>query len=141
MKAVLDHIVLAVREMDAMLAFYCDVVGLTGERVDAYRQGLALFPFLRLTPTTIIDLLPQTLWAMGKEIDGDAGLGPDVFPNLNHFCLAVAAEDWQPLLARLAEAGVEIEAGPLLLSGARGEALAIYVRDPDGNKLELRFYD
>ena len=42
---------------------------------------------------------------------------------------------------RLAAAGVDIEMGPLMLSGARGDGTSIYVRDPDGNRVELRYYD
>ncbi|MBI5503687.1 MAG: VOC family protein [Deltaproteobacteria bacterium] len=140
MKAVLDHIVLAVVDMDAMLAFYCDVIGLQAERVDAYRDGRALFPLLRLNDTSIIDLLPRTLWEM-QSFGSTPQQRPGHFPNLNHFCIAVDAGQWQPLLARLTAAAVEIDSGPMTLSGARGDALAIYVLDPDGNKLEVRFYD
>lgn len=140
MKAVLDHIVLAVFDMDAMLAFYCDVLGLQAERVDAYREGRALFPFVRLSETAIIDLLPRTLWEMGFSGSAEQQK-PGGFHNLNHFCVAVEGADWEPLLARLAAAGVEIDSGPMTLSGARGDALAIYLMDPDGNKLEVRFYD
>jgi len=139
MQAVLDHIVLAVFDIDAMLAFYCDLLGLRAERVDAYRDGRAPFPFVRLNDATIIDLLPRALWQSG--VDESAQERPDRFVNLNHFCLAVSAAEWQPLLARLQAAGVEIDSGPMTLSGARGDALAIYVTDPDGNKLELRFYE
>lgn len=140
MKAVLDHLVLAVLDMDAMLAFYCGVLGLEAERVDAYRDGRALFPLVRLGDSTVIDLLPPALWAMGGESSGERDAAGRRC-NLNHFCLAVDAGQWQPLLARLAEAGVEIESGPMTLSGARGDAPAIYVSDPDGNKLELRYYE
>ncbi len=140
MKAVLDHIVLAVLDMDAMLAFYCGVVGLPAERVDAYRDGSALFPFVRLGESTIIDLFPREMWAKGLEGSAEQQRAGR-FPNLNHFCLAVDAAEWEPLLARFAAAGVAIDSGPMRLSGARGEALAIYVADPEGNKLEVRFYD
>jgi len=140
MKAVLDHIVLAVDDLDAMLTFYCSVLGLQAERVEAYRAGQALFPFVRLNGNTIIDLLPRTLWEM-RFGESAAAQRSGRFPNLDHFCIAVDRSEWNPLLERLAAAGVAIDSGPMTLSGARGDALAIYVADPDGNKVEIRFYD
>lgn len=133
MKLDLDHIVLAVSDMDAMLRFYLDVIGLAPHRVDEYREGSALFPCARISASTLIDLLPSHLWKSGDE-------PASTFPNLNHFCVALEPGEWEPLLARLAAAGVEIEAGPMTLSGARGDGTSIYVRDPDGNRLELRHY-
>ena len=50
MKLALDHIVLAVRDMEAMLAFYLDVIGLTPHRVDEYRSGSALSEFAYANP-------------------------------------------------------------------------------------------
>ena len=47
MKLELDHIVLAVRDMDPMLRFYLEVIGLAPHRVEEYRQGAALFPCSR----------------------------------------------------------------------------------------------
>jgi catechol 2,3-dioxygenase-like lactoylglutathione lyase family enzyme len=129
----LDHIVLAVQDMDAMLRFYLEVLGLQPHRVDEYRAGAALFPCARIHEGTLIDLLPPSLWNLGGEATG-------THPNLNHFCLALEASEWDPLLARLAAAGVEIEAGPMTLSGARGDGTSVYVRDPDGNRVELRTY-
>lgn len=133
MKLELDHIVLAVRDIDAMLGFYIDVVGLAPHRVDEYRGGAALFPCVRIHEGTLIDLLPPALWNFGEDAAG-------THHNLNHFCLALETHEWEPLLARLAAAGVEIEAGPMTLSGARGDGTSVYVRDPDGNRVELRHY-
>jgi catechol 2,3-dioxygenase-like lactoylglutathione lyase family enzyme len=134
MKLVLDHIVLAVQDMDAMLRFYLDVVGLVPHRVDEFRAGSALFPCARINASTLIDLLPPALWNSGDT-------SARTWPNLNHFCMALERENWDVLLARLEAAGVEIEAGPMTLSGARGDGTSIYVRDPDGNRLELRYYE
>ena len=55
MKFELDHLVLAVRDMDAMLRFYLDVVGLAPHRVDEYRAGAALFPCARIAEGTLIE--------------------------------------------------------------------------------------
>lgn len=143
MLADLDHVVLASRDVDASLEFYLDVLGLEAYRVDLFRRGGAFFPCARLNTHTILDILPPAMWS-------PTGVGPDEgvvdegaaggFRNVPHFCLAVSAADWEPLLGRLASAGVEVESGPMILHGARGDATSIYVRDPDGNQVELRSY-
>jgi len=129
----LDHLVLAVRNMDAMLRFYLDLVGLAPHRVDEYRAGTAPFPCARIAEGTIVDLLPEAMWNTGEP-------GAGTFPNMNHFCVAVPRDEWNALLERLAAGDVAIEAGPMTLSGARGNGTSIYVRDPDGNRVEFRFY-
>ncbi len=134
MQAELDHIVLVSCNVEASLAFYLDVVGLEPYRVDEYRRGDAPFPSARVNAGTLIDVFPPEFWRKaGSEI------GPQ--PNLDHYCVAVAAGDWLPLLERLESAGVAVEMGPATLHGARGDATAIYVRDPDGHKVEFRYYE
>lgn len=133
MKLELDHLVLNVRDMDAMLRFYLDLVGLAPHRVDEYRAGTALFPCARIHDGALVDLLPEAMWNTG----GPTSPG---LPNMNHFCLAMNEAAWQATLERLQGAGVEVEAGPLTLAGARGDGTSVYVRDPDGNRVELRHY-
>ena len=45
--------------------------------------------------------------------------------------------DWQQ---HLANCGVVIENGPICKTGANGPILSIYIRDPDGNLIELSNY-
>lgn len=45
------------------------------------------------------------------------------------------------LRTRLAHAGADVEFGPVHMHGARGPAVSLYTRDPDGNLLEFMFYD
>ena len=118
------------RDPEALIAFYRQVIGLEPERLEEYRKGQVPFASLRIDPSTIIDVLGPEGWGGERE-----GAG-----NLDHFCLAVATGDWQPLLDRLEAAGVETEMGPARLSGARGEGTGIYIRDPEGNRVELRYY-
>jgi len=83
----LDHIVLNVTDVDAMVHFYVDVLQLAPERLEAYRKGEVPFPSLRIHPDTIIDLFPGRLWDR-------AGTGRSDPPNLNHFCLALPKAEW-----------------------------------------------
>ena len=49
-------------------------------------------------------------------------------------------EDLAAVQRELEAAGVVIERGPGMRSGARGNALSLYFRDPDNNLIELRTY-
>jgi catechol 2,3-dioxygenase-like lactoylglutathione lyase family enzyme len=117
----LDHVVLNVADVERSLAWYCDVLGLEGARVDEWRRGEVLFPSVRLDESTIIDLL-QT------ERTGQ---------NVDHVCLVVEPTD---LDAVAASGDFDVVGGPGRLFGARGEGVGLYVRDPDGNVVELRHY-
>jgi catechol 2,3-dioxygenase-like lactoylglutathione lyase family enzyme len=117
----LDHIVLDVADVERSLAFYCGELGLAPERVDEWRRGEILFPSVRVDATTIIDLLaaPRT---------GD---------NVDHVCLVVEPVD---LEAVKASGRFEVVDGPATRFGARGDGTSLYVKDPDGNTVELRHY-
>jgi catechol 2,3-dioxygenase-like lactoylglutathione lyase family enzyme len=119
----LDHVVLAVADVERSLAWYTGVLGLAGDRVDEWRRDEAPFPSVRVDATTIIDLIP-------------AG-GPVTGRNMDHLCLVVDPTD---LVAWAGEAGLAIVDGPGPRFGAQGTATSIYVRDPDGNTVELRQY-
>jgi catechol 2,3-dioxygenase-like lactoylglutathione lyase family enzyme len=119
----LDHIVLNCADVERSLAWYCDRLGLTPVRVDAWRTGQAPFPSVRVDDHTIIDLF--------------AGDRSGV--NVDHVCLVVDRAD----LHALATSGSfdVIGDGPIDgLFGARGVAASLYVRDPDANTIELRCY-
>ena len=120
----LDHIVLAVADVERSLAWYCGELGLEPVRAEEWRAGDAPFPSARISADTIIDLIER-----GE--DGGGG-------NLDHFCLVVSPED----LAQVRASGrFEIIRDPdFALYGARGLADGLYIRDPDGNEIELRAY-
>lgn len=119
----IDHLVLNCADVDASLAWYTDRLGLEGVRVAEWRSGAAPFPSVRIDDASIIDLL-------------DA---PRSGVNVDHVCLVIEPTD----LGALADSGDFdiVGDGPVSgLFGARGVATSLYVRDPDGNVVELRCY-
>jgi glyoxylase I family protein len=124
----IDHVVLRVRDVERAIGFYCGVLGCREERrVDALglvqlRAGSAL-----------IDLVDVAgaLGRLGGEPPGDSAR------NLDHLALQLCSLDEPALRAELAAAG--IEAGELgQRYGAEGMGPSLYVRDPDGNVVELK---
>jgi catechol 2,3-dioxygenase-like lactoylglutathione lyase family enzyme len=126
----LDHIVLRCHDIERTLRWYCDVLGLAGERVEEWRAGETFFPSARIDGGTIIDFFP-----VGG--DGAAGSGGADAANLDHFCLVIEPID----LGAIAASGVvDVIDGPATRWGARGDGTSLYVRDPEGNVVELRYY-
>ncbi|MFJ7999226.1 VOC family protein [Streptomyces sp. NPDC096310] len=119
-----DHLVLNVADIERSLAFYTGPLGLEPVRVEQWRAGEAPFPSVRVSPTTIIDL-----------VEAPGGQPRD--SNVDHICLVVEPLDWQQVF----DSGVfTVLDGPGERFGARGTAVSLYVQDPDGNSVELRWY-
>ena len=76
----------------------------------------------------------------GRDVRGRRSGDRAGAPNLNHFCLSVDPAEWPRLLERLDRAGVKMDAGPMTLWGAHGNATSYYLKDPEGNQLEIRCY-
>jgi len=122
-----DHLVLNVADVERSLAFYGGPLGLAVEREAEWRAGKIPFPSVRVSPTTVIDIIEA-------PPDGAGGSGA---ANVDHLCLVVEPLDWQEVV----DSGeFTVLAGPGSRWGARGEGESIYVRDPDGNTVELRWY-
>ena len=117
-----DHVVFVVADVERSLAWYRDKLGLRAEREAEWRAGTAPFLSLRVDESTVIDLL------VGER----SGM------NVDHVSLRVAdGTD----LAAVAESGeFDVVSGPMWIWGARGHGWGIYVRDPDGNVVELKAY-
>ena len=124
----IDHVVLRVRDIDRAIRFYCGVLGCREERrvetlgLVQLRAGSAL-----------IDLVDVAgaLGRLGGAPPGESGR------NVDHFALQLAALDEPALRAELAAAG--IEAGEVAERyGAEGMGSSLYIRDPDGNVVELK---
>jgi catechol 2,3-dioxygenase-like lactoylglutathione lyase family enzyme len=123
-----DHIVLRVRDKARMLDFYCSVLGLSVDR-DRPELGLTHIRAGR----QMIDLvtLDGPLGKLGGQGPGAEGR------NLDHFALQVRPFDEAAIRAHLAAHGVEVvEEGQRY--GADGDGFSLYVRDPEGNTVELK---
>ncbi len=124
----LDHVVLRTADLARARAFYCDVLGCSFEK---WQEELGLLQ-LR-AGSALIDLVTLD-GPLGRE--GGAAAGREG-RNLDHFCLRVAPFDEAGLRAHLALHGVE--AGAVAQRyGAEGTGPSLYIRDPDGNTVELK---
>ena len=124
----LDHLVLRVVDLDAMLRFYVGTLGCTVER----RQDEIGLVQLR-AGRSLIDLVPVSgkLGRMGGAAPGAEGR------NMDHFCLRVEPFDAAVIRAHLAAHGVD--AGEVESRyGAEGEGPSLYLSDPEGNVVELK---
>jgi glyoxylase I family protein len=124
----IDHIVLRVVDLPAMLRFYCDGLGCAIER----RQDEIGLIQLR-AGRSMVDLVP---------LDGKLGRAGGAAPgtegrNVDHVCFRVEPFHERAIRAHLASLG--FEAGPVESRyGAEGEGPSIYLSDPQGNVVELK---
>jgi catechol 2,3-dioxygenase-like lactoylglutathione lyase family enzyme len=114
-----DHVVLCCADLERSLAFYRDALGLEPVRVDEWRRGDAPFPSVRVSPTTILDLVDQ----------------PPNGVNVDHICLVIEPTDLVALTAAFPGSHLADR-----VYGAQGWASSVYVADPDGTTVELRCY-
>ena len=117
----LDHLVLTVASIEASLAFYGGVLGMAvvtfGEGRKALRFGAQQI----------------NLHEAGREFEPKASRPTPGSADLC-FIVATALSD---VAAHLEAAGVAIELGPVPRTGAAGAFASLYLRDPDGNLIEL----
>lgn len=124
----LDHLVLRVTDLPAMMRFYTDVLGCSVEKT---REDLGLYQ-LR-AGSALIDLVPVD-GPLGRK--GGAAPGKEA-RNLDHFCLRIEPYDAEAILAHLRAHGAQ--PGPIESRyGAEGQGPSIYVSDPEGNIVELK---
>ncbi len=124
----LDHLVLRVTDLPAMMRFYTDVLGCSVEKT---REDLGLYQ-LR-AGSALIDLVPVD-GPLGRK--GGAAPGKEA-RNLDHFCLRIEPYDAEAILTHLRAHGAQ--PGPIESRyGAEGQGPSIYVSDPEGNTVELK---
>lgn len=123
----IDHVVFLVDDMARAMAFYRDVLGcapgysypaLGMEQVWA---GAALIVLWDVTDPGAADAVPPV--SGGRNVD--------------HICIATGPFDHDEMRAHLAAHEVNIER-EAMHGGARGMGHSFYIRDPFGNKIEVK---
>jgi catechol 2,3-dioxygenase-like lactoylglutathione lyase family enzyme len=116
----LDHVVLRCRDQSRMLRFYTEVLGLVEERrIEAI--GLVQLRAGR----SLVDLVP------GSPAGFEGA-------NVDHVCLAIEPVAMEDVLHELAARSVETIGEPSVRYGATGNGPSLYIRDPEGNVVELK---
>lgn len=125
----LDHVVLRVADLERSRRFYTGVLGCQVERE---RPDLGML-HLR-AGTSMIDLVSLD-GPLGRR--GGAGAG-EQGRNVDHVCLRVEPFNETAILTHLAQHGLQALGPASLNFGAEGEGPSLYLRDPDGNIVELK---
>ena len=125
----IDHLVLRTTKMTEMLTFYCQILGCSIERETSPETGLIQ---LR-AGNALIDLVSVDS-ELGR-IGGGAATHSE--NNLDHFCLQIKAVPEEDLSRHLLSFGLIFE--PFARRyGAQGFGNSMYIRDPEGNTVELK---
>jgi catechol 2,3-dioxygenase-like lactoylglutathione lyase family enzyme len=119
----IDHIVLTVRDISATIEFYTRVLGLREER---FGEGRVALTFGR-QKFNLQD---------GKSSRDIVAVAQRPAPGSVDLCL-LAAVPLTQVIDHLKHCSVTIEAGPVRRTGATTPLRSIYIRDPDGNLIEI----
>ncbi len=117
----LDHLVLTVQNIEATCAFYQQVLGM---QVIHFGSGRTALQFGQQK---------LNLHEAGKEFE------PKAFrptPGSADLCFLTSLP-LEQVISHIHACGVTVEEGPVQRTGAIGPLRSIYIRDPDGNLLEI----
>jgi len=115
----LDHVVLRVKDQTVSQRFYTETLGCT---VDHINERISLMQ-LRFGDQ-LIDLLP------GERGQDERGM--------DHLCLSIRCADLAAVRDALKAQGVTVDGDVVERRGAYGTGPSLYLRDPDGYRIELK---
>ena len=121
----LDHLVLTVADIPTTVTFYDQVLGMTPMQfivADGTTRHALSFGSMKIN-----------LHQSGLEFEPKAECANAGSADLC-FVTETPLDVWQ---AHLTGQSIEIEIGPVTRTGATGPIMSIYIRDPDGNLLEI----
>lgn len=121
----IDHLVVTAWDIDRTIDFYQRVLGMEPVIFAGGRRGLA-FGRQKIN-----------LHQSGREFEPKA-LKPA--PGTVDLCL-ISTTPLQDVIAHLESCGVAIVEGPVPRTGALGPMQSVYLRDPDGNLIEISNYE
>ena len=119
----IDHVVLTVADMQKTIDFYTRVLGMRLETFGEGRKALAFGDqkFNLQDGKSKVDIMAVAKSPTPGSVD---------------LCL-LAATPLDQVIAELADKGVPIDTGPVRRTGARFAIRSVYIRDPDGNLIEI----
>jgi catechol 2,3-dioxygenase-like lactoylglutathione lyase family enzyme len=125
-----DHIVLNVADVEVSAAWYEQVLGMA--RVDQRTASGDIRTSMMFGASKInlrpVDVLPENWITARSPAVGSEDL-----------CFLTTAEP-NAVAQHFGVHGIEVVTGPVTKSGARGPIQSVYVRDPDGNLIEVSSY-
>ena len=116
----IDHVVINVADTERAMCWYRDRLGFEPERYEEWKSGEAPFLSMRVNDTTVIDLLET-------ERTGE---------NVDHISFYIEGSFAELLSYEDVEIVREFDS----VYGALGWGPAVYIRDLDGNVIELKQY-
>ncbi|HEX3208277.1 MAG TPA: VOC family protein [Geminicoccaceae bacterium] len=117
----LDHLVLTVRDMDATVRFYVEGLGMELREFEEGRKALH-FGAQKIN-----------LHLSGREFEPKAATP---MPGSADLCF-LTDSPLSDVVRQLEADGHRVIEGPVERAGAQGPLLSIYLRDPDGNLVEI----
>ena len=132
----IDHVVIRVRDLEPMLAFYTEVLGC---EVAKHNAPLDLW-HLR-AGSALIDLVPVN-GVLGRSGGASGDTKPPAASghNVDHVAFKVQPFDPPALLSHLQSHGIDAKATLQSRFGTDGDGPSIQFTDPEGNGIELKGY-
>jgi len=121
----IDHLVLTVADIDRTVDFYTRILGM--EKFEFAQGRIAL----------ACGEQKINLHQLGKEFEPRA---EQVRAGSADLCLIIDTP-LEQAIEHIQQHGVDLIAGPVNRSGAKGKIISAYLRDPDGNLLEVSNYN
>lgn len=122
----LDHLVITARDVDRTAEFYARVCGMEIHHFGPENRTALLFGQQKIN-----------LHQAGAEFRPCAERPG---PGTQDLCFVVGDATPEQVRTHLSACGAEIEVGPVTRTGALGPITSHYIRDPDGNLVELACY-